>query len=162
MAERPGVEPILLRSVMGRFCTGVAVVTSVDDDGPQGLLVQSLTSVSLEPPLVLFCPQKTSKSWPRIRATGMFGVNILSAAQHELCATFAMSGGDKFQDVDWRPHTSGVPALDGHLAFLGCRIRDVHDAGDHEIVVGSVEDIVASEVDDPLLFYRGRFGRWAA
>jgi 3-hydroxy-9,10-secoandrosta-1,3,5(10)-triene-9,17-dione monooxygenase reductase component len=162
MTEQPGIEPGGLRSVMGRFCTGVAVVTADHAEGPQGMLVQSLTSVSLDPPLVLFCPQKTSLSWPRIRATARFGVNILSAAQHHLCATFGRSGTDKFRDVDWHPHDSGAPVLAGHLAFLGCRIHEIHDAGDHEIVVGAVEDIVASETDDPLLFYRGRFGRWAA
>jgi 3-hydroxy-9,10-secoandrosta-1,3,5(10)-triene-9,17-dione monooxygenase reductase component len=156
------IEPARLRSIMGRFCTGLAVVTGCESDQPYGLLVQSLTSVSLDPPLVLFCPQKTSTSWPRIRATGGFGVNILSAAQHDLCTTFATSGADKFRDVEWRPHASGAPVIAGHLAFLGCRIHDVHEAGDHQIVVGSVEDMATSEVDDPLLFYRGRFGRWAA
>ncbi len=162
MVEQSLVEPARLRSVMGRFCTGLAVITATDADGPQGMLVQSLTSVSLDPPLVLFCPQKTSTSWPRIRATEAFGVNILSAAQHHLCSVFATSGADKFDGVEWQPHDSGAPVLSGHLAFLGCRIHAVHDAGDHEIVVGLVEDMVASDMDDPLLFYRGRFGRWAA
>src|ERR1700754_1782980 len=147
---------------MGRFCTGLAVITAADADGPHGMLVQSLTSVSLDPPLVLFCPQKTSTSWPRIRATESFGVNILSAAQHHLCLSFATSGVNKFDGVEWQPHDSGAPVLAGHLAYLDCRIHAVHDAGDHEIVVGLVEDMVSSDMDDPLLFYRGRFGRWAA
>lgn len=162
MAEQSGVDSDLLRSVMGRFCTGLAVVTAATDNGPAGLLVQSLTSVSLEPPLVLFCPQKSSTSWPKIREAARFGVNILSAEQHSLCSAFATSGADKFRGVAWEPHRSGTPVLTGHLAYLDCRIHDVHDAGDHEIVVGLVEDMLKSEVDEPLLFYRGRFGRWAA
>jgi 3-hydroxy-9,10-secoandrosta-1,3,5(10)-triene-9,17-dione monooxygenase reductase component len=156
------VEPDLLRSVMGRFCTGLAVITANTGDGPVGMLVQSLTSVSLTPPLVLFCPQKSSTSWPKIQETTRFGVNILSAEQHSLCRAFATSGADKFRDVAWESHRSGAPMLAGHLAFLDCAIREVHDAGDHEIVVGLVEDMLMSEVDEPLLFYRGRFGRWAA
>jgi 3-hydroxy-9,10-secoandrosta-1,3,5(10)-triene-9,17-dione monooxygenase reductase component len=162
MTEQSRVESDLLRSVMGRFCTGLAVITANTDDGPAGMLVQSLTSVSLEPPLVLFCPQKSSTSWPKIRKTTRFGVNILSAEQHWLCTAFATSGADKFRDVVWEPHRSGAPVLAGHLAYLDCGIRDVHDAGDHEIVVGAVEDMFVSEVDDPLLFYRGRLGRWVA
>jgi len=162
MAVPAAVESAQLRSAMGRFCTGVAVVTAGHPDGPQGMLVQSLTSVSLEPPLVLFCAQKTSTSWPRIRAAESFGVNILSAAQRHLCGAFATSGGDKFRDVQWRPHSSGAPMLADHHGFLGCRIHDVHEAGDHEIVIGVVEDIIVSDTDDPLLFYRGKFGRWAA
>jgi 3-hydroxy-9,10-secoandrosta-1,3,5(10)-triene-9,17-dione monooxygenase reductase component len=162
VVEQSAVEAGDLRAVMGRFATGVAVVTADHPEGPQGMLVQSLTSVSLQPPLVLFCPQKTSVSWPRIRATERFGINILSAAQHHLCAVFGRSGPEKFRDVDWHRHTSGAPVLAGHLAFLDCRLHEVHDAGDHEIAVGAVEDLVVSEADDPLLFYRGRFGRWAA
>lgn len=124
--------------------------------------MQSLASVSLEPPLVLFCPQKSSRSWPLIAATGRFGVNILSEQQRELCSTFATPGADKFRDVAWHPSRSGLPVLERHLAYVDCSIEAVHDAGDHEIVIGRVTDLHESELDDPLLFYRGRLGRWAA
>ncbi|WP_020499062.1 flavin reductase family protein [Sciscionella marina] len=158
----PSVDPGRLRTTMSRFCTGVAVITGVDEAGPTGLLVQSLVSVSLDPPLVLFCPQKTSRSWPRIVETGRFGANILSGAQQQLCDTFAVSGGDKFRGVRWHPSRTGTPVLEGHLAYVECRLETVHDAGDHEIVLGRVTDLDESELDDPLLFYRGRFGSWAA
>ncbi|GAA3527426.1 flavin reductase family protein [Amycolatopsis ultiminotia] len=158
----PSVDPGRLRKAMSRFCTGVAVITGVDDAGPTGLLVQSLASVSLDPPLVLFCPQKTSRSWPRIVGTGRFGANILSEGQRHLCDTFATSGEDKFHGVRWHPSRTGTPMLDGQLAYVECRIEAVHDAGDHEIVLGRVTDLSESELDGPLLFYRGRFGGWAA
>lgn len=154
------VPPSRLRTVMSRFCTGVAVITGADESGPAGLLVQSLVSVSLEPPLVLFCPQKTSRSWPRIAATGRFGVNILSEGQQQLCDAFATSGGDKFRDVAWRPSGTGTPVLDGRLAYVECDVETVHDAGDHEVVLGRVTALHESGLDHPLLFYRGRFGRW--
>ena len=151
------VAPADLRRVLGSFATGVVVVTGEDDDGPVGFSCQSFASVSLEPPLVLFCPAHTSASWPRIAATGRFVVNVLAADQREVCAQFATSGVDKFAGVDWAP-TDWGPAIEDVLAQVMCTVQDVHPAGDHDIVVGHVQQLVTPREDGPLLFVRGEYG----
>src|SRR3954451_20740076 len=105
------------RQVLGHFPTGVAVVTGVDADGnPAGMAVGSFSSVSLDPPLVAFMPDKSSSSWPKFRDSGAFCVNILGAEQVSVCRAFAMKGGDKFAELSRRPPGSGSPILDGVLA----------------------------------------------
>lgn len=151
------VPPADLRRVLGSFATGVVVVTGEDDEGPVGFACQSFASVSLEPPLVLFCPAHTSRSWPRIARTGHFVVNVLAADQRDVCAQFASSGGDKFAGLDWAPTTWG-PAIEDCLAQMMCTIEDVHRAGDHDIVVGHVQQLVTPREDGPLLFFRGDYG----
>jgi 3-hydroxy-9,10-secoandrosta-1,3,5(10)-triene-9,17-dione monooxygenase reductase component len=161
MAGRTAIQAVdeaAFRSVMGHYCTGIAVITGQDAEGPAGLAVQSLVSLSLRPPLILFCVQKKSQSWPRIAATGAFCVNILSADQQELCAAFATSGGDKFSGIPWSPGASGSPVLDSHLAYVDCLLHTTHDAGDHVIVVGRALSASASQAQEPLLYYRGDFG----
>jgi 3-hydroxy-9,10-secoandrosta-1,3,5(10)-triene-9,17-dione monooxygenase reductase component len=154
------------RHVLGHFCSGVAVVTGIDDGEPVGLTVQSFTSLSLDPPLVLFCPAKSSTSWARMRAAAGFCVNILEGDQEPLCRTFATRGGDKFVDVGWTPApTTGAPVLEGALAWVDCRLDAEHEGGDHSIVVGRVLDLglgLREAEDDgrPLLFSRGGFGRF--
>lgn len=99
-----------LKSALAGFCTGVAVITAPDADGrPAGMAVQSFSSVSLDPPLVCFCPAHTSTTWPRIRAAGRFAVNVLTEDQRELCRRFAVTGGDKFAGTPWRPGGNGAP-----------------------------------------------------
>jgi 3-hydroxy-9,10-secoandrosta-1,3,5(10)-triene-9,17-dione monooxygenase reductase component len=155
------IDPLAMRSVLGHFCTGVAVVTGIDVE-PVGLTMQSLTSVSLDPPLILICPQKSSTSWPRIARTGSFCVNVLSAGQHELGLRFARSGGDKFTGVPWHASTAGAPRLDAALAHIDCAVHAVHEAGDHLVVLGRVTELAADGELGPLLFYRGEFGSLAA
>lgn len=148
------------RQVMGRFCTGVTIVTAVDAGEPVGFTVQSFTSVSLDPPLISFCPARTVNSWPRIRSAGAFCVNILSDDQEALCRTFASRGEDKFRGVGWRPApATGAPVLDGVIGWVEARVVAEHEAGDHLIVVGEVVDL-GSFAGKPLLFYRGGFGRF--
>ena len=151
------VAPADLRRVLGSFATGVVVVTGQDDEGPVGFSCQSFASVSLDPPLVLFCPAHTSLSWPRIAATGRFVVNVLAADQREVCAQFATSGVDKFAGVDWSA-TEWGPAIEDVLAQVSCTVQDVHRAGDHDIVVGHVQQLVTPREDGPLLFFRGEYG----
>lgn len=134
------VEPAVLRFVMGHFATGIAVITGMDCDEPVGFTVQSLVSVSLDPPLVLFCPQRTSTSWPRIAPRGVFAANILHADQREACDRFASSGGRKFEGFQWRPGRSGAPLLQGALAYAECSVEAVHEAGDHYVVLGQVTE----------------------
>jgi 3-hydroxy-9,10-secoandrosta-1,3,5(10)-triene-9,17-dione monooxygenase reductase component len=147
------------RDVLGRFCTGVTVVTSLSDDRPVGMTCQSFSSVSLDPPLVLFCPAKTSFSWPLIQRAGFFCVNLLSHDQLELSNAFATKGADKFTGVTWRPSATGAPLLDGVLGWVDCTIYAVHEAGDHYVVIGRVLDLGVEEAPHPLLFYRGQYAR---
>ena len=154
-------SPAAMRAVLGHFCTGVAVITGHDGDRPVGFACQSVTSVSLDPPYVSFCPVQTSSSWPVIRATGRLCINILSADQHHLCAQFGVSGGDKFARVDWSPGDNGAPVLAGALATIEADLEFEHPAGDHTIVVAHVTGLRASKGRRPLLFYRGDYGGFA-
>ncbi|MFB7181305.1 flavin reductase family protein [Streptomyces sp. NPDC056257] len=148
-----------LKSVLSSFCTGVAVVTARGDDGrPAGMAVQSFSSVSLDPPLVCFCPARTSSTWPRIEAAGAFAVNILAADQEELCRRFAVTGGDKFAGVPWSAGGNGAPLLDGVLASVECDLEGVLDGGDHAIVLGRVTGLTAHRGAPPLLYFRRAYG----
>ncbi len=149
------------RDVLGRFGSGVTVVTGISGDEPVGLTCQSFSSVSLDPPLVLFIPAKTSRAWPLIQRSGKFCVNFLAADQAELSNTMASRGADKFADVKWTPSPgTGSPMLEGALAHVDCTIHQVHAAGDHYIVIGRVIDLITDDdaaAVGPLLFYRGEY-----
>ncbi|MFD9910963.1 flavin reductase family protein [Streptomyces sp. NPDC059063] len=162
--ERAPVDAGEFRRVLGHFATGVTVVTAPaapGEPGPAGFACQSFASLSLDPPLVSFMVARTSMTWPRIARAGVFCVNVLGAAQGELCRAFAVSGADKFAGVayDAAPVT-GAPRLAGVPAWIDCVIHAVHTGGDHLIVVGRVEALGAVGVEEdaaPLLFHRGRF-----
>jgi len=147
------------REVLGHFATGVTIVTAMEDAEPVGFTCQAFTSLSLEPPLVALAPGKSSTSWPRIAAAGSFCVNILAEDQEALSRDFAISGGDKFTGVGWRSAGNGAPILDGALGWVECAFVVAHDAGDHELVVGRVQDMGVRR-GRPLLYYRGGFGRF--
>lgn len=151
------VAPEEMRRVMGQFATGVTIVTGIDEGGPVGFACQSFTSVSLDPPLVLFCPAHTSRSWPRIKTAGSFSVNVLAEDQLELCRSFATSGDDKFAGLAWH-QTPWGPSLDNVLANVHCEIESVHRAGDHDVVIGRVRQLVTHRDAAPLVFFRGQFG----
>lgn len=151
-------DPASMRSVLGHFCTGVAVVTGHDGVRPVGFACQSVTSLSLDPPYVSFCPAATSSSWPLIRSTGRMCINVLAAGQRELCVRFGRSGGDKFDGIDWFAGGNGAPALNGVLARIEADLEFEHGAGDHAIVVGHVTALHAHPERRPLLFYRGGYG----
>lgn len=159
--ERLPVEAAEFRRVLGHFATGVTVVTAYDEDGAAGFACQSFASLSLDPPLVAFMVARTSTTWPRIARAGSFCVNVLGAHQGELCRGFAVSGADKFAGV---AHTAapvtGSPLLEGVPAWIDCTIQTVHTGGDHLIVVGRVEALGAADEGAPLLFHRGKFGRF--
>lgn len=150
------------RAVLGLFATGVTVVTSTSNGEPVGMTCQSFTSVSLSPPLVLFCPAKTSRAWPLMRQAGFFCVNVLAADQAALSDGMATKGSSKFDGVAWSPSKTGAPLLDGALGYVDCTVHAVYEAGDHYVVLGRVQDLGgAGEPDsadkDPLLFFRGRY-----
>ncbi|HEV2767299.1 MAG TPA: flavin reductase family protein [Acidimicrobiales bacterium] len=156
----PGIGEALLRQVLGRFPTGVVVVTASDGVVPYGLSVNSFTSVSLDPPLIAFCADRRSGSWAAIRRSGAFCVNVLAEDQEAVSRVFATRGAEKFGGVGWSPAPSGSPLLDGVLAWMDCRIETVHDGGDHEICVGRVDQLGVERDEGPLVFYRGGYGRF--
>lgn len=147
------------RDVLGRFATGVTVVTGMAGFEPVGMTCQSFASLSLSPPLVLFCPAKSSRAWPLMRAWGHFCVNLLAADQQGVSEVMATRGADKFAEVAWSPSPlTGSPLLAGGLGYVDCAIEAVHEAGDHFVVVGRVLDLAATGREPPLLYFRGEYG----
>jgi 3-hydroxy-9,10-secoandrosta-1,3,5(10)-triene-9,17-dione monooxygenase reductase component len=147
------------RHVLSHYPTGVCVVTAIEADGrASGMVVGSFTSVSLSPPLVAFFPDKASTSWPKIERAGRFCVNVLASDQGELCRRFASKGEDKFAGVAHRVSTNGSPVLDDVVAWIDCTLDAVHEAGDHFIVLGRVQELDIIRPDQPLLFFRGKYG----
>ncbi|WP_329171315.1 flavin reductase family protein [Streptomyces sp. NBC_01477] len=154
-----------LRSILGRFATGVTVLTGCDPTTgtPYGLAANAFASVSLDPPLIAFCVARTSTSWPCIRKARTICVNILAAHQRDVCAAFARSGGDKFARLSWSPSPVGrSPLLNNTTGWLECTVQDEREAGDHMMVLARVEELGAApdaeEAVGPLVFYRGGFG----
>lgn len=158
---QPGIDSKFFRHVLGHYPTGVCAITSVDDDGaPIGMAVGSFTSVSLDPPLVAFFPDKCSSSWPRIEATGRFCVNVLADCQESLCRALASKADNKFSNLSYHPSSTGLPVFDDIVAWIDCEIYAVHEAGDHFIVVGKVHSLDTALPENPLLFLRGGYGRF--
>ena len=154
----PAPDARSFREALGRFATGVAFVTAAPDGQPAGLIINSLASVSLEPPLLSFCPARSSLTWQRMRRAGRFGVNVLGRQHEDFAVRATPAGADRFAGLDWKPGPGGVPLLADALASLECEIVAEHPAGDHWIVVGRVEKIRVSASKDPLVFFAGAFG----
>lgn len=158
--EAPVIAADMFRNVLSHYPTGVSIVTAdVPEAGPVGMVVGTFTSLSLEPPLVSFMPAKSSTSWPKIQSSGAFCVNVLGVNQGELCRQFAARGGKKFEGVDWSPSATGSPVLSGVMAWVDCRIEQVFDSGDHQIVVGRVVDLRVESNELPMTFLRGGYGQ---
>jgi len=148
------------RHAVGHFATGVTVVTSVGPDGqPVGTTANAVSSLSLEPPLILVCFDRTSATLDAIHQHGAFVVNVLSAPQQELSANFARRGLAAVWDgVEHRPGPTGSPRLEGSLAALECTVEHSLPGGDHEIIVGRVRYAETSgDGGAPLLFWRGTY-----
>ncbi len=145
------------RDTMGQYCTGVVIVTGNEDGTLVGFAAQSFVSLSLEPPLVAICPAKTSTSWPRIRATGHFCVNVLADDQEGVSEEFAQSGG--VADVAWTTNATPAPILKGVMAYVECALDAEHDAGDHTVAVGRVRAFETLRPEAaPLIYFRGEYG----
>lgn len=158
----PSFDSATFRRVLGHYPTGVCIVTAQGRDGqPVGMSVGSFTSVSLDPPLVAFFPDRRSSSWPRIEAAGRFCVNILGSDQLDLCARFAQRGADKFAGVSHRASANGSPILDGVVAWIDCDLHAVHEAGDHYITLGAVRGLEVESPGRPLLFFQGAYGEFS-
>jgi flavin reductase (DIM6/NTAB) family NADH-FMN oxidoreductase RutF len=150
------------RDVLGHFPTGVAIVTGTGPQGPVGLTIQSFMALSLEPAMVLVSIDRRSTSWPAIRASGMFVVNILSSRQEAVARAFAKSGEPKFTDVQWLPGArTGAPVIGDCPAWVECKVGEIFAGGDHEIVTAHV--LALSSIDDPqshpLVYFRSKFPR---
>ncbi len=149
-------DPRAFRDALGKFGTGITVVTCDAGDGPLGITANSFASVSLDPPLVLWSPAKGSSRYPFFAAATHFAIHVVGADQFDLAAGFARSG-DAFDAFDWERSAEGVPLLANCLARFECTQEALHDAGDHSIVVGRVTRVATRE-GAPLLFCGGRYG----
>ena len=146
------------RRTLGRFATGVTLVTAADASGPLGLIVNAFTSVSLEPPLIALCPSRHSFTWSRMRRCGRFGVNVLGAEHANYVRHAAQAEADRFVGIDYVPTESGVPRILSAIAFLDCEPIAEQPAGDHWIVVARVQDLLADHRAEPLVFSDGTLG----
>ena len=145
------------KDAMSRFTTGVTIVSGLEEGRPVGFTCQAFVSLSIDPPFVAVAPARTSTSWPRIARAGAFCVNVLGDHQEDIGRGFSVSGGDKFDGVVWHPApATGAPVIEGSLAWVDCRVELVHDAGDHELIIGKVLDLGRGD-GSPLLYYESRF-----
>ena len=145
------------RQVLGRFASGVTVVTCNSDDGnPCGLTVSAFSSLSLEPPLVLICIDRRASVYENLKDGSYFAVNVLAQDQESVSRRFASRDADRFKGIGYREGKTGAPLIDGALACIECRVVSSCPGGDHTIFVGEVE---SSEVNDgkPLLYFRGGY-----
>jgi flavin reductase (DIM6/NTAB) family NADH-FMN oxidoreductase RutF len=155
----PAIDPGDFRNVLGHFPTGVTVVTAAGTDRPVGVAIGSFVSISLDPPLVGFFLGTQSGSWPPLRDTGHFCVNVLCHDQIELCGTMASKADDKFDGVDYTAAPgSGAPILPDVHAAIDCRIADVVEAGDHNLIIGRVLSLETLRDAPPMVFYKGQYG----
>lgn len=151
------------RETLGNFATGVTVVTMNNGDQDHGMTVNSFASVSLDPPLVLYNADKDTDSHDFTQEAGNFAVNVLTSEQESLSNRFAgehKEMDDPFYDIEARREATGAPIFENALAYMDCTLHESHDAGDHTIYVGRVEDLDVQHPDaDPLTFFRGKYGR---
>jgi len=156
------LDPAVFRRAMGQFATGITVVTGRDPEGrPFGLTVNSFTSVSLEPPLVLFCLANRSELNAALGLTKRYAVSILSEEHEDLSNRFAKPGADRFAGLEMVEGEHGLPLVPGALAWLECRVTDVHPGGDHAIYVGEVLRIEVRP-GRPLLYHASAYRRLPA
>jgi flavin reductase (DIM6/NTAB) family NADH-FMN oxidoreductase RutF len=153
----PAVTPEEFRLALGAFPSGVTVVTAIGPDGPSGATANAVTSLSLDPPMMLACLDRGSRTLASVRAAGRFGVNALAAGQEELARQFAgkQHQPDKWEGVDWS-ESHGLPRLNAGLMWIACELRDLIDGGDHLILTGNVVEVSSVEAA-PLLFHRGDY-----
>ncbi|HEX7949912.1 MAG TPA: flavin reductase family protein [Candidatus Limnocylindrales bacterium] len=164
MSANPDIDSVVFRRVMGHFVTGVTVVSALDGPRPFGITVNALSSVSLDPPLVMIALDRRRFLTPIVRTAGRYAVNILSEDQRALSDCFAgapvQPGRDAFCGAAWHPGASGLPLIDGAIATLECTVVQTFSAGDHDLFIGRV-DTLANDQDHPmpLLYYRRRYLR---
>ncbi len=152
------VDSRSFRKGLGCFPTGVTVATTMaGPDAPAGVTVSSFTSVSLEPPLVLFCLDNRNPLLPAFKTAGHFAINILRESQRETSILFASRLEEKWKDVSYKVGQQGSPILDGCLAFMECKTHQIVESGDHHIFIGQVEQIDYQQAGSPLVYFRGAY-----
>jgi len=152
------INPRAFRDAMGCFASAVTVISTTTADGQAvGVTVNSFNSVSLEPPLVLFCLGREASNFDHFLASGRFAVNILRQDQDQVSSGFASDGGNFFQTMDNDVSELGNPLVPNALAMFDCEIEAVHEGGDHVIMIGRVNELRHDPDGDPLLYYRGRY-----
>jgi len=157
---RSGHDPRTLRDALGCFATGVTVVTALDEQGrPAGLTVNSFTSVSLDPPLLLVCIHKQAAAAGPLTGAASFAINVLQTGQQPASITFSTRGEDRFGCTPWSRGESGAPILGDSLCVFECERFAVYDGGDHHILVGQVVKASFDAGLDPLLYFRGSYRR---
>ncbi|HEX3677269.1 MAG TPA: flavin reductase family protein [Sphingomicrobium sp.] len=157
---RSGHDQRTLRDALGCFATGVTVVTCVDEEGrPAGLTVNSFTSVSLDPPLLLVCLHKMATSAGALTAASHFAINVLQTEQQPASITFSTVVEDRFGSTPWSCGEAGAPILGDSLCVFECERFAVYDGGDHHILVGKLGKASFDAAVDPLLYFRGRYRR---
>lgn len=156
------IDPGEFRRVLGAYPTGVCAITAMTEDNvPTGMVVGTFTSVSLDPPLVGFLPDKNSSTWPVIEKAGHFCVNVLASDQQDVCRQVAAKGADKFSGLEFGMSLHNLPVIANTIAAIECSIHSVIDAGDHYFVLGKVLKLEVTRDEDPMLFHRGRYGGFA-
>jgi 3-hydroxy-9,10-secoandrosta-1,3,5(10)-triene-9,17-dione monooxygenase reductase component len=145
------------REALGLYASGITVIAGHDGAEPLGFTCQSFYSVSVDPPLISFSVMITSSTYPRIRETGKFSVNVLSKAQQPISNQFARKGIDKWAGVAWSLSDGQNPIIDGTLTWLDCEILAEHQAGDHYIVIGQVVTIGPQHIEEPLVYFKGNY-----
>jgi 3-hydroxy-9,10-secoandrosta-1,3,5(10)-triene-9,17-dione monooxygenase reductase component len=152
------LDPAQFRAVMGHFATGVAVVTATSPNGPVGMTANAVASLSLRPLLLLVCFDNEARTLPVVAESERFGVNVLAAGQDDLARLFASKTPEteKFAEVPHRVH-DGIPVIEGALAWVGCDLERLVEAGDHTIGIGAVTAAESGD-GDPLVWYRGTYG----
>jgi flavin reductase (DIM6/NTAB) family NADH-FMN oxidoreductase RutF len=153
----PPIEQQLFRRVCGKYATGITVVTILDANAaPQGMTANSFTSVSLDPPLILFCIDRRTSFLNHFLPGVMFAINVLHEEQQEMSSCFARAGRDRFQGVEWTPGTNGAPILGEVLASLECAVDQLVEAGDHVVVIGKVTHATWRE-GQPLVYFNSSY-----
>lgn len=154
-----GLSPLQFRELLGRFATGVTVITTLDSTGkPAGMTASALSAVSLEPPLLLVCVNRSAEFCTVLQRSARFAVNVLASDQEHLSRRFAAEGIDRFAGVSYETRSAGLPLLSGVVAHIWCEVKGSQDAGDHVVFFGRV---VGGQVYDrePLVHFRGRYWR---
>jgi 3-hydroxy-9,10-secoandrosta-1,3,5(10)-triene-9,17-dione monooxygenase reductase component len=149
------------RHILGHYPTGICAITAVECDAPIGMVVGSFTSVSLDPPLVAFFPDKKSTSWPKIERGQRFCVNVLAEHQRDVCRALSSKAENKFDGVSFRLSAAGLPILENVVAWIDCTLEAVHEAGDHFIAVGRAHSLAVEHPHQPLLFFKGGYGQFS-
>ena len=155
-------DPKALRDAFACFPSGVVAVCAMIDGSPVGMEASSFTSVSLAPPLVSFCAQTASATWPRLRARPRLGISVLAEAHDSACVSLSRKTGDRFADVDWEATESGAVIVHGATAWLECDVHSEVPAGDHSIVLLQIRGMETTPGVPPLIFHGSRFRRLVA